>query len=971
MTPRPPIGIYALSVAAALVFARLAAGQESNHAAAFQPRSTVRNTNSTWQGSCTYSLVSGQFFEWNTDPTAVPGLFREVGKRVGIACGIDVGAISLDSARVAVNPLIIMTGNRVFRLSDAEIQNLRSYLLGGGFIYADDCGGSDFSFRRMIKQIVPEGELLDLPPSHPLFSAFYRIESVPKIVDLYRGPARLLGVTMGGRLAAVYTYDTDVPCAWEIYPDGSYVHVIPPEKRESAFQLGVNVVLYALAQRAAPEAAANAPAARRPRAEPPPATAFPPAAVRVYRMKRQLPCDHIAAIAGDENAVWFGGWSYLPGEDEGLARYDRRTGEFALYMDAEGVLAEEINALAVHGGKVYIGADTWKFSRGLSILNPANRSWTSYTTANGLPHDRVIDVQFRGQEAWIACRSGLAVWNSEQDEFRKVDVPGGDLRDLMICIAATDSAVWISNFEHVWRLVPRGSRDQPETQAPLPRGEADPAAEGDVYAHLNPGPPSPQRMPFLGNARAGGPAPSRPDASWEKGEDLTPLLRGSAGAIACGGGRVYIAPLTPSPAPIVVYDERSGKFSPFPSATDSGLESVTALAVWQPLHPEIAADSASPLEVWAGTAKGDIVCFSEDSDGHTRVSTRQHLANGKVLRIHARGDDVFASAADFGGAWHYDRQRRAWRQFRTRASVPSDHVFALAGAGATLFAGTLSDGPWSFTASEEERGSDTPSGDWHNLNYELLREGQRLVYLGDHDAIRYSSIYDLAIAGGRVWMASNHGLLLHDPARTPRGFEIIPSIKEPLSRLALGKDTVYCGQREGGIGVFDAAKHAARGGWRSGERITALAAQGATVWVGTDSHLFRLADESSALTEVSNRTAAVSSLFADEGGVWIATQEGIYRHMGTGFPDLERPAVPIRGAAVLLPAGPNRLFAANEEGLWRVRMTEDGALGALVRYDLSPFIGDHPATAMAIEGARLYIGSAGGGLLSVAADDLP
>jgi len=202
-------------------------------------------------GGFGYSFIIGTYYEWNTDPTAVPGLFDEYARRTGVMAEIDFLPINLADPELGRNPLLIMTGNRHFVLTDEEIDNLRSYLHNGGFLYADDCGGADQSFRRMLNRVLGDIELRPIPMDYPLFNAFYEIERMPKIVDLYQGPPLAFGGWIDGRLAVIYTYDTDIPCGWEKNPDGSFVHVLRPDKHERSIRFGVNVLHYALRQRLA------------------------------------------------------------------------------------------------------------------------------------------------------------------------------------------------------------------------------------------------------------------------------------------------------------------------------------------------------------------------------------------------------------------------------------------------------------------------------------------------------------------------------------------------------------------------------------------------------------------------------------------------------------------------------------------------------------------------------------------------
>lgn len=216
-----------------------------------QPELNLRNVRLNMKdgkltGRVAYSLLVGTFYEWNTDPTAVPGLFSEINTRTDIRARVDFFTVSIDSEDLFLNPFLIMTGNRFFSLSDEEIENTRAYIRAGGFIYADDCGGADYSFRHMLSKVFPDDELVEIEPDHPIFSSHYDLTEVPKILDLYGGSAKAYGLFIDNRLSIVYTYDTDVPCGWEKNPDGSFVHLLTPGKHEDSIRFGVNVIMYAL-----------------------------------------------------------------------------------------------------------------------------------------------------------------------------------------------------------------------------------------------------------------------------------------------------------------------------------------------------------------------------------------------------------------------------------------------------------------------------------------------------------------------------------------------------------------------------------------------------------------------------------------------------------------------------------------------------------------------------------------------------
>src|SRR5690606_8575715 len=142
-------------------------------------------------------------------------------------------------------PYLYMTGHGNVRFTEEEVRLLRRYLMNGGFLHADDNYGMDESFRREIRRVFPEYELTEIPADHPVFHSFYDFpRGMPKI-HLHDGkPAQAFGIFHDGRLVVFYSYETDLGNGWEDadrYND-------PPEVRELAFRMGVNLFVYALAQ---------------------------------------------------------------------------------------------------------------------------------------------------------------------------------------------------------------------------------------------------------------------------------------------------------------------------------------------------------------------------------------------------------------------------------------------------------------------------------------------------------------------------------------------------------------------------------------------------------------------------------------------------------------------------------------------------------------------------------------------------
>jgi hypothetical protein len=129
------------------------------------------------------------------------------------------------------------------KFTPGEVTNLRRYLTSGGFLWVDDDFGIDAAFRREMARVFPDAPIVELPFSHPIFHGLYDFPAgLPKIHEHDGGPARAFGIVHDGRLAVLYTYDTDLGDGLE----DEEVHHDPPEKREAALKMAIDIVQYAL-----------------------------------------------------------------------------------------------------------------------------------------------------------------------------------------------------------------------------------------------------------------------------------------------------------------------------------------------------------------------------------------------------------------------------------------------------------------------------------------------------------------------------------------------------------------------------------------------------------------------------------------------------------------------------------------------------------------------------------------------------
>jgi hypothetical protein len=184
--------------------------------------------------------------DWYANPSSLPNLLAAIRERTSFPVERTEARVTIMDERLWDYPFLHMTGHGNVALSDAEVARLREYLLRGGFLHADDNYGLDESFRREMKRVFPDRELVDVPLSHPIYHAVYDMpRGLPKIHEHDGKPARGFGIFIGDRLAVYYSYSSDLGNGWEdpeTYHDSPALH-------EAALRMGINLFVYAVTSR--------------------------------------------------------------------------------------------------------------------------------------------------------------------------------------------------------------------------------------------------------------------------------------------------------------------------------------------------------------------------------------------------------------------------------------------------------------------------------------------------------------------------------------------------------------------------------------------------------------------------------------------------------------------------------------------------------------------------------------------------
>lgn len=182
--------------------------------------------------------------DWYEDRTSMGNLLRALRERTSIpVAGDHEAVVEPGSPQLFQYPFVFACGHGNMKFTPDEVENLRRYLLNGGFLWVDDDFGIDPSFRREMKRVFPDSPIVELPFDHPIFHGLHDFpQGLPKIHEHSGGPAQAFGIVAGGRLAVFYSFDCDLGDGLE----DEEVHHDPPEKRDAAMRMGLNIVHYAL-----------------------------------------------------------------------------------------------------------------------------------------------------------------------------------------------------------------------------------------------------------------------------------------------------------------------------------------------------------------------------------------------------------------------------------------------------------------------------------------------------------------------------------------------------------------------------------------------------------------------------------------------------------------------------------------------------------------------------------------------------
>jgi hypothetical protein len=183
--------------------------------------------------------------DWYANPTSLPNLIKFCNTNLGTNLKEEPATVEAGSTDIFNYPFLHMTGHGNVVFSSQEAENLRNYLIAGGFLHIDDNYGMDKFIRPQIKKIFPEADLIELPFTHPIYhQKFEFANGLPKVHEHDARPPQGFGIFYKGRMVLFYSYECDLGDGWEdseVHGDSDIIH-------QKALKMGANIIQFVFTQ---------------------------------------------------------------------------------------------------------------------------------------------------------------------------------------------------------------------------------------------------------------------------------------------------------------------------------------------------------------------------------------------------------------------------------------------------------------------------------------------------------------------------------------------------------------------------------------------------------------------------------------------------------------------------------------------------------------------------------------------------
>jgi len=180
--------------------------------------------------------------DWYSNPTSLPNLIEFCNQNINTKIDKTPKTVEVGNIDIFQYPFVHMTGHGNVFFTDADAENLRNYLLSGGFLHIDDNYGMRPYITEELKKVFPDRDLIEIPSDFTIFSnAFDFPQGLPKIHEHDGKAPQAFGIFDENRLVLIFTFESDLGDGWE----DPEVHNDPEDVREKALKMGANIIKYA------------------------------------------------------------------------------------------------------------------------------------------------------------------------------------------------------------------------------------------------------------------------------------------------------------------------------------------------------------------------------------------------------------------------------------------------------------------------------------------------------------------------------------------------------------------------------------------------------------------------------------------------------------------------------------------------------------------------------------------------------
>ena len=183
--------------------------------------------------------------DWYADKTSLTNLLKFFSFNTNISTDFKEKVVEIGDNNFLKNSYFYLTGHGNIKLTEKEKNILREHLINGAFLHVDDNYGLDKSFRKLVTEIFPDKDLVEIPKDHQLFNCYYKFSNgLPKIHEHDNQRPQALGIFHEKKLILLYTYESDLGDGWE----DAKVHNNSENLREQALKMGTNIIIFSLIQ---------------------------------------------------------------------------------------------------------------------------------------------------------------------------------------------------------------------------------------------------------------------------------------------------------------------------------------------------------------------------------------------------------------------------------------------------------------------------------------------------------------------------------------------------------------------------------------------------------------------------------------------------------------------------------------------------------------------------------------------------